>query len=150
MEKYCNRISEIRYDNDLTQREVASYLNTTRSAYSKWERGVNELPLDKLILLSNLYNLSLDYLVGITKKKKEATGNYSSSHLNEKLKQVRKQKKESQQTLSKILNISQRTYSDYETGKVKIPLSVLILFLLHYNLSFDEFLEKDPNFLITT
>ena len=78
MEKYCNRISEIRYDNDLTQREVASYLKTTRSTYSKWERGINELPLDKLILLSNLYNLSLDYLVGITKKKKEAKGYYSS------------------------------------------------------------------------
>lgn len=59
-------IRDLREDNDLTQKEVANYLLFTHSAYSKIERGERVLTAEVLIKISNLYNVSVDYLLGLT------------------------------------------------------------------------------------
>ena len=58
------RIKDLREDNDLTQKEIAKVLMCDQSLYSKYERGERPLPLDLAIKLADLYNVSLDYLVG--------------------------------------------------------------------------------------
>ena len=63
---YYNRLKEIREDNSLTQRDIARVLNTTQQQYSKYELGIQILPLEKLNILANYYNTSIDYLIGRT------------------------------------------------------------------------------------
>jgi transcriptional regulator with XRE-family HTH domain len=60
------RIREIREDSDITQRQVGEYLMCDQSLYSKYERGEREIPLRLLIALARYYNVSLDYLAGLT------------------------------------------------------------------------------------
>jgi hypothetical protein len=60
------RLRDLREDHDLTQKELAKLLSFTTSAYSKIERGERTLTAEVLIDLSNFYNVSTDYLLGIT------------------------------------------------------------------------------------
>lgn len=66
MTTYVRRIRELREDNDKTQSEVAEILGTSQTMYARYERGANELPVRHLIRLSNLYNVSSDYILGLT------------------------------------------------------------------------------------
>ena len=63
---YYNRIREIREDKSLTQSDIAKILNTTQQQYSKYELGIQIIPLEKINILANYYNTSFDYLVGRT------------------------------------------------------------------------------------
>lgn len=62
---YKNVIKELREDNDLRQKEVAAYLKIDQRVYSRYETGQNALPLEKAILLCELYQVSADYLLGL-------------------------------------------------------------------------------------
>lgn len=64
-----NRLKDLREDNDLTQKEVANMLQTTQQQYSKYEIGIRLIPIDKLEILANFYNTSIDYLLGRTNNK---------------------------------------------------------------------------------
>lgn len=64
-----NRLKDLREDNDLTQKEVAKMLQTTQQQYSKYEIGIRLIPIDKLEILANFYNTSIDYLLGRTNNK---------------------------------------------------------------------------------
>lgn len=66
---YYQRIRDLREDKDLTQKEIAKYLETTPQQYSLWERGDREIPLHHMITLAKLYKCSIDYMVGISNKK---------------------------------------------------------------------------------
>lgn len=50
----------------LTQSDIAKILNTTQQQYSKYELGIQIIPLEKINILANYYNTSNDYLVGRT------------------------------------------------------------------------------------
>lgn len=60
------RIRDLREDRDLKQRQVAQYLNCSQQVYSNYELGQRDIPTDVLIRLSELYNVSTDYLLGLT------------------------------------------------------------------------------------
>lgn len=64
--KYEQRIKDLRTDNDLSQETVAKHLKTTQQYYGTYERGERQLSLDRAIELAKFYNVSLDYLAGIT------------------------------------------------------------------------------------
>lgn len=64
------RIEDLRIDNDLSQQEVADILMCQREVYRRYEKGTRELPLSYAIILAKHYNVSLDYLVGITNNKR--------------------------------------------------------------------------------
>ena len=60
------RIRDLREDNDLTQREIAEYLFCDQSLYSKYERGLRDVPVEIIIQLAKYYNTSTDYILGLT------------------------------------------------------------------------------------
>ena len=60
------RIRDLREDNDLTQRQIADYLNIRQNTYSQYETGHRQIPVDVLMALAALYKTSTDYLLGIT------------------------------------------------------------------------------------
>lgn len=66
---YIQRMRDLREDSDLTQQSVADYLGTSQTMYARYERGSNELPIRHLISLCKLYDVSADYLLGISNKK---------------------------------------------------------------------------------
>lgn len=60
------RIRNLREDSDKTQREVADYLFCDQSLYSKYERGIRDVPVEIIIKLAKLYDTSTDYILGLT------------------------------------------------------------------------------------
>lgn len=61
-----NRIRDLREDSDRTQQQVADYLFCDQSLYSKYERGVRDVPVAVIVKLAALYNTSTDYILGLT------------------------------------------------------------------------------------
>lgn len=61
-----NRLRNLREDNDLSQRKLASMIGMWQTGYSKYETGENDIPTGILIKLSRLYDVSIDYLLGET------------------------------------------------------------------------------------
>ncbi len=65
MKSYMELLRELREDRDLTQAQVAQVLGTTQQVYSRYEKGVNELPVRHLLTLCRFYRVSADYLLGL-------------------------------------------------------------------------------------
>ncbi len=70
MASYRERLRDIREDRDLTQAELGRLLNKSQQGYNHIEAGRAELKIDDLILLCKFYNLSADYIIGLTDEKK--------------------------------------------------------------------------------
>lgn len=60
------RIRDLREDHDFTQNYVAKFLSCSQQAYSNYELGQRDIPTDILIKLSALYNVSIDYILGVS------------------------------------------------------------------------------------
>lgn len=65
-----NRLRGLREDRDFTQREIAAMLNCSQVCYSHYEIGRREIPIDFLVKLSEFFNVSVDYILGLTDSKK--------------------------------------------------------------------------------
>lgn len=52
------------------RKDIAKVLNTSQVQYSRYEMGIRLLPIDKLVMLANYYNVSTDYLLGLTNERK--------------------------------------------------------------------------------
>lgn len=63
---YRKRLREVREDRDLSQSDVAKVLQKSQQGYSHIENGRAELKIDDLITLCRFYDLSADYMVGLT------------------------------------------------------------------------------------
>lgn len=63
------RIRDLREDRDLSQADIAKVIKTTQQQYSKIETGKADISGQKLILLAKFYNVSVDYILGISKDK---------------------------------------------------------------------------------
>ena len=66
MDNYYPRLKDLREDRDLSQQQVADYLGMKQPQYSRYERGLRDIPTDILILLAKLYKTSTDYILGLT------------------------------------------------------------------------------------
>ena len=62
-------IRRLRIDHGYTQKQIGEYLGISQNTYSQYELGVLKYPVDVLIKLADLYQVSLDYLVGRTQQK---------------------------------------------------------------------------------
>ena len=60
------RIKDLREDNDLLQKEIATLLGISQQYYSEYENGKRTITISHLITLAKYYNVSIDYLVGLT------------------------------------------------------------------------------------
>lgn len=67
---YRTRLRNVREDHDLTQAEVGKILDKSQQGYNHIEAGRAELKIDDLIRLCQYYDLSADYLIGLTSKPK--------------------------------------------------------------------------------
>ncbi|MCI8803712.1 MAG: helix-turn-helix transcriptional regulator [Oscillibacter sp.] len=65
MKEYYEILRELREDHDYSQQQIAEVLNTTQQVYSRYERGINELPVRHLKALCRFYHVSADYVLGL-------------------------------------------------------------------------------------
>ena len=63
---FYQRIRDLREDADLNQSEVAKLLGMKQQQYARYESGAQQIPLHHLIALAKHYNVSLDYITGLT------------------------------------------------------------------------------------
>ena len=68
---YTQRIRDLREDLDLRQKDVAELLNVGQKTYSDYELGKSRIPVDSIIILAKFYNVSLDYICGVSNVKNE-------------------------------------------------------------------------------
>ncbi|MBQ7118592.1 MAG: helix-turn-helix transcriptional regulator [Oscillospiraceae bacterium] len=64
------RLKDLREDSDIKQRDIAEYLHIRQNTYSQYENEQRQLPIDVLISLAKFYNVSTDYILGLTNIKK--------------------------------------------------------------------------------
>ena len=64
------RIRDLREDSDRSQREVAELLYIRRTVYRRYETGEREIPVWAVIKLARYYQVSTDYLLGLTDERK--------------------------------------------------------------------------------
>ena len=67
---YYQRLRDLREDADLKQKNVAAVLEITSQQYSLYERGDREIPFHHVITLAKFYDVSIDYIAGLTNQKK--------------------------------------------------------------------------------
>lgn len=67
--KYNERIREIREEHSYTQTHIANLLNVGQRTYCDYESGKTRIPIDSIIILAQYYNVSMDYIVGVSNHK---------------------------------------------------------------------------------
>ena len=139
-----NRIKDLREDRDLLQKDIALFLNITIRQYRRIEKGENELSYNSLIKLSEFYNTSVDYILGIINNIEPYPKNKSYN----KIKDLRIENNLYQKDVAKVLNITQPDYSVIESNKNELSYDGLIKLSKFYNTSIDYILgltdDKKP------
>ena len=104
MAKY-NRIKDLREDCDKTQQELADYLGTSSQHYGKYELGNAEIPFERAIMLAKYYNVSLDYIAGLTNNKRGLSQGSLSEKQQELIEFIGKLSDEERAKLENLLKI---------------------------------------------
>jgi len=110
-----NNLKFCREEIGLTQKELGEVFDLHYTTISGWETGKDNMPLDKLIKFSNMYNFSIDYIVGLDRKNKKNKEPIiiDQKLLGNKLKKIRKELHLTQADISRECGIAQTTYSNY-------------------------------------
>ena len=133
------RLRDLREDRFWNQKTVASLLNINRRTYAEYELQNNMLPIKYLPKISNIYNVSIDYICGITNKPNPSiVSKFNNNKILSNLKLLREQNNLTQKALALSLSYGQNTISEYENGIRTIPLDYLIKTALFYHISLDE------------
>jgi len=139
------RMKEIREEAGLKQKDIADTMGVTKGSYSMWECGVDTIPLRRLNQFCNYFNVSIDYVVGFSDKKKysNAKPDIKLKITGENLKKIRTKKGLTQTAIADELNINQPTWNRYENSKTLILTVVLVQLAKKYQYSIDKILGKD-------
>lgn len=66
MNKFPERLSELRKEKNISQHNVAKNINVSQQTISSWEKGEREPDFDTLIILAQFFEVSTDYLLGVS------------------------------------------------------------------------------------
>ena len=138
------RLLDIRKDAFLNQKEIAKILNVSQSNYSRWENGKELIPLTKLNLLCNHFQVNMDYVIGISRNSKTTKKyKFDNTIIGHRLKEFRKQNKITQVELAKFLNTTHSTISAYEHGKTTLLTAFALQIVNKYKISLDWLCGRD-------
>ena len=135
------RLFDLREYKDLSQIKLADYLGITQQTYSLWEKGTKIIPLKHLNNLSNFYEISMDYIVGLTDEKNNSgiikLTELNKNEIGSRIKKIREDNNLTLRDLAKELNTCSSTISAYETGKTLILTAFAYQICIKYNVSLD-------------
>lgn len=134
-----NRLCDIREENDLTQEDISKIIGVDRSVISKWESNKEIIPLEHLNKYSNHFNVSFDYLLGLSQNKviNNSNKDIDLNLIGKRIKLFRDKYNLTLRKLADELNTSSSTISAYETGKILILTSFAYEIAIKYNISLD-------------
>ncbi len=142
-ESISARLRDTRLYYDYKQTELAKVLNVSRNVYSEYENYKRVIPLKHLNSLSNFYDLSIDYLLGLTNKKIKFNKNsIDINKISNNLSEIRKENNISMREFAKLLNVSSTLVSYYENGKILISTAACYCIAKKFNISVDYLLGK--------
>lgn len=67
--KFYSRLKSLRQEAKLSQADVAKILKCSQVGYGMYELGKRKISIEKMIVLANLYHVSMDYIVGVSDKR---------------------------------------------------------------------------------
>lgn len=139
------RLFSLREELNLTQEDMGKILGVSRVAISQWETGKEIIPLEKLNIYSNYFNVSLDYILQISnvKKCKIINKDLNPKIIGKRLLDTRHKFHITQQQLANFLHTTHSTISAYESGKTLILTSFAYQIALKYKLSMDWLCGKN-------
>ena len=144
------RLKDLREDHDLKQKDIADMFKDERSTYAYYETGKVAIPINKLCILADFYNVSTDYIMFLTDKEKtidEVKINTKCKVIRTRLRELRNIHKLKQSYLAKLINKSQNTYSYYDLNLRNVPTDDLIVFCKFYKVSLDYMLYRTNNII---
>jgi transcriptional regulator with XRE-family HTH domain len=139
-----SKLKDIREDNDISQEEIAKFLGIPRSTYSMWEIGISIIPLPYLCKLSDYFNFSVDYILGLTNNRsnKSLIKGFDIKTLGNNLKEIRIKNQLSQENIADILGVKQPCIYKYEKGIICISTSNIYKFSKEFKISINEICGK--------
>ena len=147
---YNERLIGLRLSRELTQKDLADLLKISRSTYKDYELQTSIIPIKHLVTLSNYFDVSIDYLLGLTSVVQYAkTLDVDKVEAGKRLKEFRREHKLTQVKLANILNTTFSSIAFNEKGRNLIATPFLYTICLKYNISADYLLgkTKDPIYL---
>lgn len=144
-----NKIKFLREEHNLKQEQVAQIIGIERSHYAHYENEDRIIPLIYLNKLSAYYNVSIDYILGLTNTTCSNQEEIDLVQVGIRLKTFRKEQKLTQTVLAQKINIATSLISDYEKGKLLISTHALYEICKKYKISADYLLGKtdSPKYL---
>ena len=138
------RLGSLRIEKGLSQQEMAKLLNVNLKTYNCYETIRDIISLEKLNILSNYFDVSLDYLLGNTLNKVNSNtkDKINYQRLTLYLKFLRKRRHITQKELAKVLNVSDHTISRYEANAYNINALFLAQLAKYFNISIDFLVGK--------
>ncbi len=142
-----DKLLQLREEKELTQKELGKIFKVDRSVIAKWESGLTTIPLKQLNNYSNYFNVSLDYLTGLSNKKEKSNKNITLDKkiIGQNIKTIRQDNNLTLRALAKELNTTSSTISAYETGKTLILTAFAYQIAKKYKVSIDWLLGKSSN-----
>lgn len=130
----------------ITATEIARKINISKKTLSNYINGDAYIPLKHLNAISNIFNISIDYLLGLNSNKNYQNSktllNLDKKLIGHRLKEWRTQNKITQVELAKLTGINKSNISKYENGKNLILTICLYSICKNYKVSADYFLGK--------
>ena len=138
-----DNLVNLRKNLGLTQSDIASLIDVKRNTYSEYEHEMAVIPLDKLNIISNEFDVSLDYLLNLSNKNSKNFKHIDIDNIKigERLLTLRKEYKYTQGVLAKKLGVQRPRVSDYEAGK-RLTVKVLVKYSMVFNKSIDYLCGK--------
>ena len=148
---YSNRLQYLRERTGLTQTQAGLLIKLDSGTYCHYEKEAFIIPIKHLNTIANYFNVSLDYLFEFTNMSsyKSSKKKINKVLSGERLRNLRKENKITQDKLAKILNVSRSTIAEYERGTNLIATPFLYTICKKYNISADYLLGKidSPKYL---
>lgn len=133
------KIKDLRDEYELSQVKTAKIMGVSKSTYARWETDEAIIPLQHLNKLCNYFDVSMDYITGLSKQKNYNITNrkLNKELIGKRLKEFRKSKNLTQEKLAKEINTSHSTISGYEHGKNMILTAFAYQIAKKYKISLD-------------
>lgn len=144
-----NNLKYAREELEMTQKELGYVFGVSQSTVAGWENAIDVIPFNKLIRFCSLYNYSLDFICGFTRKNIEY-GSFKTDKLKIgiNLKLLREKLNLTQQQIADDCGFFKSTYSNYEVGRYLINTMTIYSICKTYNISMDYLIGRTKNMKI--
>lgn len=141
------RIKELIDDNDTSVNEIAKLVDRDHSTISGWIHNYNDPRIEQLNIIANYFNVSLDYLLGLTNIRQydDNSKEINNEILTFRLNELRESSKLTREQFANQLGIARTTWVEYEQGHNIIRAAFLYQLSKNYKISIDYLLGKRKN-----